>query len=1144
MIEQASQWKEHRQPAPLKRACETRACNFTSEQNNWSLVLLTGKRRVTERTAGSIMNLSQAEEIFHHALELGDANARAAYLTSACAGEPDLRAQVQQLLAAHEAPIGFLSAKPEATSKIATSVEALGSRIGRYKLLQKIGEGGMGVVYMAEQEEPVRRRVALKIIKLGMDTRSVVARFEAERQALAMMDHPNIARVLDGGATDTGRPYFVMELVQGVPITEFCDRNRLNTEARLRLFTEVCQAVQSAHQKGIIHRDLKPSNVLVTLHNSEPMPKVIDFGIAKATNQKLTEKTLFTQHAAMIGTPAYMSPEQAEMSSLDVDTRSDIYSLGVLLYELLTGSTPFPEKRLRGAGYGEIQRIILQEEPERPSTRLSTLGQQEKTAVAQNRGAQLSSLNHVMRGDLDCIVMKCLEKDRSRRYETANGLATDIQRHLSNEAVVARPPSAAYKIQKAWQRNKVAYTAAAAVAMTLLVGAILSYVQAQRARKAETLAQARLIEIQKERDATEQVSHFLQRVFQSPEPGRDGRHITVAELLDRSAQQVEKELQAPEQRARLQSTLASTYASLGLLSSAIPLREKARAYWLDHSGPDAPETLAESRFLTQQLTGAGRLQEALPLAEDVLARYRRLYGAENTNTVRAAYDYATVLEQLGRNKDALPIREKLLDLSRRIFGPEHDDTLRAINAMEVSYYYAGQKQRARALENELVTLAKKVKGPEHPMTLSYLANLGVDYENDGEDQKAIELLEPLLATMRRVSGPEHPETLFAIQTLAGAYDGAGRREEALKLRENVLDLTRRKVSPEHPIMVFRTRSLADSYQAAGRTNEALQLYQTALALGLKLFGSAHVQTALAAEHLALSCYQAGRFQDAIKAGQQAVESARAVLDSKAPWILYELRLLATFHRAAGDTEQTRRLLEEIISSPPDTRPTRDREVAIALRIRADMYTEAHQWREAREELAGLLDIKSFPDDSHLSLLALSSLNAYLQDDAGHEAACKFILTRFGATTNASTADRMAKACLLLPIQGDELRQAVALADRAVSLGARDPLLHWYLFARGLARYRTGDSQGAATAMEESLRAPDGENPYCAAPATLVLAMAQQRLGNATKARQALARVVEMIDQKLPALDSRISDDAWPEVLVTHTLLREARALIP
>jgi serine/threonine protein kinase len=432
------------------------------------------------------------QAIFEAALAFDTDKQRADYLDRACP-EPELRREVESLLEAHENPNTVFDDK---TIRIEAPLsEKPGDRIGRYKLLQQIGEGGMGVVYMAEQEEPVRRRVALKIIKLGMDTKQVVARFEAERQALALMDHPNIARVLDGGATETGRPYFVMELVQGVPITEFCDKNKLSAKDRLKLFIPVCQAVQHAHQKGIIHRDLKPSNVLVTLHDGVPVPKVIDFGVAKATNQKLTEKTLFTQFATLIGTPAYMSPEQAEMSGLDIDTRTDIYALGVLLYELLTGTTPFPEKRLRSLGYGEMQRVILEEEPERPSLRVSTMANEQRTIVARHCGQELASLSNVLKGDLDWIVMKCLEKDRTRRYETANGLAADIQRHLQQEPVSAVAPSALYLFSKYARRHRAGLAAAAAIMFVLIAGSILSARQAVRATRAEKQAQtARAIE--------------------------------------------------------------------------------------------------------------------------------------------------------------------------------------------------------------------------------------------------------------------------------------------------------------------------------------------------------------------------------------------------------------------------------------------------------------------------------------------------------------------------------------------------------------------------------------------------------------------------------------------------------------------------
>jgi len=433
---------------------------------------------------------SSEQAVFAEAVQLDTPEARAAFLDGACGADAALRQRVEALLRAAENAGDFLEDPPTglsgavgANALMDAFIEKPGDRIGRYKLLQQIGEGGCGVVYMAEQEEPVRRRVALKVIKLGMDTKSVIARFEAERQALALMDHPNIAKVFDGGATPTGRPYFVMELVRGTRITEFCDEARLSTEARLQLFAQVCQAIQHAHQKGIIHRDLKPSNILVTVNDGAPVPKVIDFGIAKATGQRLTDKTLFTQFHSFIGTPAYTSPEQSEMSSVDIDTRSDIYSLGVLLYELLTGRTPFDGEKLLSAGLDEMRRIIRDDQPLKPSTRLDSLELAEATALSGKRKASLPELAKDVRGDLDWIVMKCLEKDRTRRYETAASLAEDVERHLSHEPVTARPPSAAYRLQKMVRRNQLAFAAGAMIAVVVLAGLVVSLWQFSRARR-------------------------------------------------------------------------------------------------------------------------------------------------------------------------------------------------------------------------------------------------------------------------------------------------------------------------------------------------------------------------------------------------------------------------------------------------------------------------------------------------------------------------------------------------------------------------------------------------------------------------------------------------------------------------------------
>jgi serine/threonine protein kinase/WD40 repeat protein len=469
-------------------------------------------------------DLKELDSIYFAALELPLAE-RPVYLAQACQGDLSLRARVEQMLAVTVEADAFVAEKPEGgdaqtvrkpwqtlkDSLAGKTGESVGQTLGRYKLLEKIGEGGCGVVYVAEQTEPVRRRVALKVIKLGMDTKQVVARFEAERQALAMMDHPNIAKVLDGGATENGRLFFVMELVRGTRITDYCDQASLTTTKRLDLFVQVCQAIQHAHQKGIIHRDIKPSNILVTLHDGVPVPKVIDFGIAKATEGRLTDATVYTQLHQFIGTPAYMSPEQAEMSGLDIDTRSDIYSLGVLLYELLAGCTPFDAKELMASGIDLMRKTIREKEPLRPSTRVATLQVKDLTTAAASRAVEAPELISLLRGDLDWIVMKCLEKDRTRRYETAYGLAMDLKRHLTNEPVVARPPSRLYTFQKSFKRNRLTYTATMAVAAALLLGSIVSAWQALRATQAKRealAAQAQALQAQageaKQKAAAEQ----------------------------------------------------------------------------------------------------------------------------------------------------------------------------------------------------------------------------------------------------------------------------------------------------------------------------------------------------------------------------------------------------------------------------------------------------------------------------------------------------------------------------------------------------------------------------------------------------------------------------------------------------------------
>jgi serine/threonine protein kinase/predicted Zn-dependent protease len=505
--------------------------------------------------------------IFLAALDIDDRAQREAYVVRACGSDSVLRSQVEDLLAAHAEPGNFMQRSAPAVAGLAerTVVEGPGTVIGAYKLLEQIGEGGFGVVYMAEQSQPVQRRVALKVLKPGMGTRQVIARFEAERQALALMDHPNIAHVFDGGKTASGRPYFVMELVRGVPITQYCDENELPLRSRLRLFVDVCQAVQHAHQKGVIHRDLKPSNVLITLHDDRAVVKVIDFGIAKATGQRLTEKTLFTNFAQMIGTPLYMSPEQAQMSGLDVDTRSDIYSLGVLLYEMLTGTTPFDSQRLKTASYDEIRRIIAEEEPPKPSTRMSTPG---NAAATTSRHSDRDELCRRFRGELDWIVMKCLEKDRNRRYATANGLAADVERYLHDEPVQACPPSAWYRFRKLVRRNKVLFVASAAVALVMLASIAMLLVNNIRVRQEQARTQAEMLRAEEAEKLAihraDEINQMMERLKEANELVDTARYFATDRRWDDASMAFTRAIKARPEHAPAWEGRGQLYASLGL----------------------------------------------------------------------------------------------------------------------------------------------------------------------------------------------------------------------------------------------------------------------------------------------------------------------------------------------------------------------------------------------------------------------------------------------------------------------------------------------------------------------------------------------------------------------------------------------------
>jgi len=674
------------------------------------------------------MNLLTEEEIFAAALQKAPEE-RAAFLDRACQGDLQLRAAVEALLKAHDHPDSFLEHPLGEATIDQPLTENPGSVIGLYKLLQQIGEGGFGIVYMAEQVEPVRRRVALKVIKPGMDTRQVIARFEAERQALAVMDHPNIAKVLDAGTTESGRPYFVMELVRGAPITQYCDENNLPVRERLELFATVCQAIQHAHTKGIIHRDIKPTNVLVTRQEGQAVVKVIDFGVAKAMGQQLTDKTLFTDFAQMIGTPLYMSPEQAELSSTDIDTRSDIYSLGVLLYELLTGSTPVTKEQLKQAAFDEIRRIIREEEPPKPSTRISTA--EAAPSIAAQRHTEPAKLARLVRGELDWIVMKALEKDRARRYETANGFAADVQRYLNDEAVQACPPSPAYRFRKFARRNWRVVATVSLITVSLVLATIISLFYAhqakadrqlalQKAREANTSAET----ARAEADKSAAVIRLLQDMLLSSNPdAAKGPNYTLRELLDEFSQRLEEQLHnQPEVEATLRQIVGSVYTELRLPERAEPHLKRslllhrevfgedhlkvanilgllARNRWMQHAGNDVEAFARESlriyqmhgdvagelkarNLLFMNVWGEFRLDDAERMAEDTIL-FARSHNLENDSI------FPTILHNLSGIKNAKGDNAAALRLAREAVDKHLHAYGETKNSTAWGYFYLG-----------------------------------------------------------------------------------------------------------------------------------------------------------------------------------------------------------------------------------------------------------------------------------------------------------------------------------------------------------------------------------------------------------------------------------------------------------------------
>ena len=800
---------------------------------------------------------------------------RRAYLDEQCGQDAALRSAVESLLAASEGAGSFLQGPPrlsvpEAVSLASTLTSQFSESvrvIGRYRLLEKIGEGGMGEVWLAEQQEPVRRRVALKLIKAGMDTGQVMARFEAERQALALMDHPAIAKVFDAGATGEGRPYFAMEYVPGQPITRHCDERRLGIVERLELFVQVCEAVQHAHRKAVLHRDLKPSNVLVASQDGRSMPKIIDFGVAKAMSQPLTERTLYTGLGMLVGTPGYMSPEQADPTGQGVDTRTDVYSLGVMLYELLVGELPFDRQKLRQAGWEGLGRLLREEEPATPSRRLTTLPPAASSEASSRRQTEVPALRRRLSGDLDWITMKAIEAERERRYGSPSELAEDIRRHLRDEPVEAASPGAAYRMRKFVRRHRLGVAAAAVVTLVMAAGLVGTTVGLVRARRAES-------EARRQAQTSERVSGFLANLLASVDPERMGKTL-VADLRQR----VDK---AERARGSSQAQVAATLASFDGALSGVNAVDLARQL------VDDEILIPSSKVIDEEMS-----------AEPLVA-------ARLQSTMGSTY------QSLGLFPSAESHYRKALETRRRLLGPEHPDALRTMFDLSRPLHLQARYAEAEKILREAFDVQRQVLGPDHPETLSSMSRICAAIHDQGRYQEAETFCRETLERRRRALGEDHPDTAITMRYVADTLSSLKRWAEAEETFRQALDRLRRALGPESREVLTAMGNLGNMYRRQGRLLEAERLIKEVLEVSYRVFGEDNQWTLMGKMGLGEVHYAQGRYEEAERLLEEVVAVRRTVLAEVHPWRVSSIILLANIYLAHRRYDAAEPLYVEIL----------------------------------------------------------------------------------------------------------------------------------------------------------------------------------------------------------------------------------------
>lgn len=758
--------------------------------------------------------------------------------------------------------------------------------LGPYRLLQNLGEGGMGTVYLAAQEKPIRRQVAIKVIKLGMDTEEVVARFEAERQALAMMDHPCIAHVHDAGTTDRGRPYFVMEYVKGVPIHEYCRKHRLGIRERLELFAHVCLAVHHAHQKGIIHRDIKPSNILVTLQDGAPQPKVIDFGIAKAIGGKLTEKTIFTGLGHLMGTPAYMSPEQAEMSGLNVDTTTDVYSLGIVLYELLTGSLPIESKTLQEAGIETMGRIIREQMPPAPSGRIGALGKEAAEIASQGR-LTAAGLQARLKGELDWIVMKAIEKDRTMRYQSASEFAVDIQHHLDNEPVLAGPPSTIYRLKKIISRHRIGFVFAGTLAVLTIAAGIWMSVLYTRAEIA--------------RGESEAVTGFLSNMLAAVDPGEQGRDVSVREVLDFSARTIDDEFAGqPLIAARLKYTMGDVYRSLGLYDDAQTLLEESVETRRSRLGTDHPEVAEALNALGRVLGKTGKFDEAHRIHEEALAIREKAFGKNTQETAKSWHNLGNMQWEKGDYEAAQSCYEKSLSIREEVLGANHPDVAKVLFSLGTLYKKTGDIDKAQSSFERALSVTERSLGPDHHTAAAIQNGLAALYIGRRDFDEARPLLERALSINETTFGPDHPTVASGLITIANLLNRTGEYEEARSYYERAVMVWENSLGLEHPSVAIALNNLAGLYQNQDDLESARPLFERALAIREKVFGPDHESLAATLVNLAFISLKNGEYDKARSQYERALTIYEQSLGTDHYRVGITSYLMGNFFRDTGE----------------------------------------------------------------------------------------------------------------------------------------------------------------------------------------------------------------------------------------------------